>query len=140
MNYYCSYILRAKEGSFVIFFADFPEATTQGDTLQECLEMGEDAFHITIEEYIRERKKMPAPSSIEETRKKAFLQIEEDKDLIDTSFEPLIQLYKAPDVSQKPVKVMVSFPKSALERIDQKAEQFGLTRSAFLTKAGLAYE
>lgn len=139
MNYYCSYILRAKEGSFVIFFADFPEATTQGDTLQECLEMGEDAFNITIEEYIRERKHMPAPSSIEETRKKAFLQIEEDKDLVDTSFEPFLQLYKAPDVSQKPVRVTVSFSKATLDTIDIKAEKLGMTRSGFLAKCALAY-
>lgn len=139
MNYYCSYILRAKEGSFVIYFADFPEATTQGDTLQECLEMGEEAFNITIEEYIRERRNMPVPSSIEETRKKALLQIEEDNDLIDISFEPLIQLYKSPDVSQKPVRVTVSFSKSTLDTIDIKAGKLGMTRSGFLAKCALSY-
>lgn len=139
MNFYCSYILRAKEGSFVIYFADFPEAATQGDTLQECLELGEEAFNITIEEYIRERRNIPVPSSIEETRKKALLQIDENKELIDISFEPLIQLYKSPDVSQKPVRITVSFPKSTLDTIDIKAGKLGMTRSGFLAKCALAY-
>ncbi len=43
-------------------------------------------------------------------------------------------------VSQKPVKVAVSFPKYALAAIDLKADKLGLTRSGFLVKAALAYE
>lgn len=52
----------------------------------------------------------------------------------------LSNFFKASDTSQKPVKITVSFPKSALENIDKKAEQLGLTRSGFLVKAALAYE
>lgn len=65
--------------------------------------------------------------------------LEEDAEYTDLTFDPLFQYFKAPEMSQKPVKVMVSFPKSALETIDKKAEQLGLTRSNYLTKAGLAY-
>lgn len=140
MNYYSAYILKDKKLGYTIFFPDFPEATTQGDTLEECIALGDDALNITLEEYTSERREIPAPSSIQEVKEKARAKANEYAELIDASFEPLIQFYKAPDMSQKPVKVTVSFPKNCLDTIDKKAAELGMTRSGFLVKAALAYE
>ncbi len=140
MKYYYAYILKDKKTGYTVFFPDFPEATTQGDTIEECLDLGDEALNITLEEYIRERRNVPEPSKLNEVKKKAKAKMKEYAELLDLSFEPLIQFFKASDTSQKPVKITVSFPKSALENIYKKAEQLGLTRSGFLVKAALAYE
>lgn len=142
MIYYYAIIKKAGEGGFVAVFPDIPEAFTQGDDIPECIEMATDVLNISLEEYVRERRELPVPSSFEEVTKIAenlFLDPEETK-YIDTSFAPLVQIIFAEDMSQKPVKIMVSFPKGYLQDIDKKAEQLGMTRSGFLVKAALAYE
>lgn len=140
MNYYYAIITKSKERHFIAEFPDFPEGFTQGNTLPECYEMAEDVLNICIEEYIRERRDLPVPSSYEQAEAKAKEIMEEDKDMLDLSFAPLIQIFKAPEVSQKPVKLTVSFPKYALDTIDAKADKMGMTRSGFLVKAALAFE
>lgn len=140
MNYYYAVILAAKEGGFTAFFPDFPEAVTQGDDIPECIEMAADALNISLEEYVRERRTIPESSSFKKVKQAALQEFQENSDVLNTSFEPLIQLIQAPDMSQKPVKVTVSFPKSCLDTIDKKANELGMTRSGFLVKAALAYE
>lgn len=139
MEYYYAIITKSKQQNFIAEFPDIPEAFTQAESLLECYEMAEDVLAVCIESHIRERRGMPAPSSYEEINAKLHEIIEEDKDLLDLSFTPVIQFFKVPDVSQKPVKIAVSFPKYALETIDMKADKLGMTRSGFLVKAALAY-
>lgn len=139
MKYYYAFILKSKKNGYAVFFPDFPEASTQGDTLEECYEMGEDALKITLEEYMRERRELPVPSDFETVKQAAEKEALEDADLTDMSFAPLIQIFKTPEISLKPVKITVSFPKYALDAIDLKAEKLGMTRSGFLVKAALAY-
>lgn len=139
MSSYFAIITKSTDGYFIAEFPDFPEAVTQGKDLEECIVMAQDVLNISLEAYTRERRDIPKPSTINQTKEKAKELLKEDAKYTDLSFEPLFQYFKAPEMSQKPVKVMVSFPKSALETIDKKAEQLGLTRSNYLTKAGLAY-
>lgn len=140
MSSYFAVITKSTDGYFVAEFPDFPEAVTQGKDLEECIFMAQDVLNISLEAYTLERRAIPRPSTIEEIKAKTKELLKEDAEYTDLSFEPLFQYFKAPEMSQKPVKVMVSFPKAALESIDQKAERMGLTRSSFLTKAGLAFE
>lgn len=139
-GYYLACIFQAKEGGFVIEFPDIPEAFTQAEDYAECIEMAEDVLNISLEEYVRERKKLPKPSSLEKMKEFALQELQENPDTLDTSFEPLIQIIKTADMSQKPVKITVSFPKGHLDTIDKKAEKLGMTRSGFLVKAALAYD
>ncbi len=139
MSSYFAIITKSTDGYFIAEFPDFPEAVTQGKDLEECIFMAQDVLNISLEAYTLERRNIPTPSTIEQIKEKAKELLEEDAEYTDLTFDPLFQYFKAPEMSQKPVKVMVSFPKSALETIDKKAEQLGLTRSNYLTKAGLAY-
>lgn len=139
MDSYFAILVKAKEGGFIAIFPDIPEAFTQGEDIQECVEMAKDVLNISLEEYVRERRVFPTPSTVEEIRAKAKEELAENADTLDISFEPLIQLIVANDMSQKPVKVTVSFPKGYLDTIDLKAEKLGMTRSGFLVKAALAY-
>lgn len=139
MSSYFAIITKSTDGYFIAEFPDFPEAVTQGKDLEECIFMAQDVLNVSLEAYTLERRNIPTPSTIEQIKEKAKELLEEDAECTDLTFDPLFQYFKAPEMSQKPVKVMVSFPKSALETIDKKAEQLGLTRSNYLTKAGLAY-
>lgn len=140
MENYFAILLKAKEGGYIAFFPDIPEAVTQGEDLAACIEMAHDVLNTSLEEYVRERRKFPLPSSLAEIKEKAKTEIAENGDTLDLSFDPLFQLIIADDMSQKPVKFTVSFPKGYLDTIDKKAEKLGMTRSGFLVRAALAYE
>ena len=50
-----------KAGGYVVTFPDFGYGVTQGETGEEAMEMAQDLLVLTIGDYIRESKPMPAP-------------------------------------------------------------------------------
>ena len=52
----------AEEGGVVISFRDIPEALTQGDTLEEAIDLAQDALVTAIEFYFEDERPIPAPS------------------------------------------------------------------------------
>ncbi|MBE6442295.1 MAG: hypothetical protein E7022_08230 [Desulfovibrio desulfuricans] len=136
--YYFAIIYPSEEGTYVVDFPDFPEAFTSGKTLDECMVMAADALSITVEEYSKANRKLPTPSGIEDIRKKAAHEMATAEGL-DTSREPLFQMFPAPEVDMTPVKISVSFARSVLAGIDAKAKQRGMTRSGFLAAAAQAF-
>lgn len=140
MATYIASIFPTIEGNYAVEFFDFPEANTQGSTIEEAIEMAEDVLKISIEEYTRERRTIPSPSSFERIKELTLADIEETKEFLDMSKEVFYQHIKAPSVEIKPVKVTVSFPKNVLEQIDKKAAALGMTRSGLLANSALAYE
>ena len=134
---YFAVFMPAVEGGHVVAFPDFPEAFTQGDTLDECLLMGADALSITVEEYAKARKFLPEPSSLEKIRE--WAEKERNSEGLLPDGEVLYQLFIAPEADMTPVRVTVSIAKSVLDSIDEKARISGLTRSGFLVTAAQAY-
>ena len=51
------------EGGFVITFPDVPEAITQGETVEQCINEASDALEESIIGRINTRKEVPAPSA-----------------------------------------------------------------------------
>jgi antitoxin HicB len=51
-----------KAGGYVVTFPDFGYGVTQGETEEEAMEMARDLLMLTIGDYIREGKPLPAPS------------------------------------------------------------------------------
>ncbi|MBI3470975.1 MAG: type II toxin-antitoxin system HicB family antitoxin [Candidatus Solibacter usitatus] len=51
-----------KSGGYVVTFPDFGSGVTQGETVEEAIEMAQDLLTLTIGDYIREGKRLPAPS------------------------------------------------------------------------------
>jgi antitoxin HicB len=49
-------------GGYVVTFPDFGYGVTQGETDRESMEMAQDLLMLTISDYIREGKQLPAPS------------------------------------------------------------------------------
>lgn len=51
------------DGKFLmVTFPDIPEANSQGDSIEDALEMAKDALESAIDWYIEEGKPVPAPS------------------------------------------------------------------------------
>jgi antitoxin HicB len=50
-----------KAGGYVVTFPDFGYGATQGETEEEAMEMAQDLLMLTIADYIRESRPMPAP-------------------------------------------------------------------------------
>ena len=48
-------------GGYVVTFPDFGYGVTQGETDEDAMEMAQDLLMLTISDYIREGKPLPAP-------------------------------------------------------------------------------
>ncbi len=57
-----------EEGGFVITFPDFPEAITQGETIEECLLEARDCLAEALALRIDEKMEIPFPSSDSKTK------------------------------------------------------------------------
>jgi predicted RNase H-like HicB family nuclease len=139
MTYYFAVFIPTKEGGYSIAFPDFPEAISQGEDLGECMVMAADALALTVEEYVKVRRDLPPPSSLEEAQAWWEREREEDPSGIEAGRPALLQLFAAPETDATPVRVSVSLTKSVLASVDQKAKLLGLTRSGFLAAAAEVY-
>ena len=54
-----------KEKGYYLEFIDIPDAFTQGYTIEELYEMGQDVLSLILEDYLDENKEIPIPSTIE---------------------------------------------------------------------------
>ncbi|MBD5646233.1 MAG: hypothetical protein HDQ89_00945 [Desulfovibrio sp.] len=135
--YYAALFIPAREGGYAIYFPDIPEAITQGDTLEEGLDMARDALAISLEEYAKERRPLPNPSPVEVLE--AAMRSDMQTEGVDKSRKPLLQFFNAPDVDLTPVKLNISMTRGALADIDAKAARLGMTRSGFLVRAAQAF-
>lgn len=57
-----------KAGGFVVTFPDFGYGVTQAETGEEAMEMAQDLLMLTIGDYIRESRPLPAPKRHRGTR------------------------------------------------------------------------
>ena len=55
-------ILEVEKEGYSVFFPDLEGCYTQGDNLQDALEMAEDVLALTLYEYERMEKPIPAPT------------------------------------------------------------------------------
>ena len=106
-------------------------------TLEEALEMAEDVLAMMLQSMAEERKDIPEPSDIE--RVKRAVAAERAEGGLSMPDATVYQFVAAPSLDMVPVRVSVSFPKSVLALIDQKASVHGMTRSGFLARAAQAY-
>jgi len=135
MRYYQATLYPAKKGGYTVFFKDFPEALTQGADINEALENAREALALTIEEYIIEGRDMPEPTLPHQMHEWALINNPRGQTMNGVEIYPIPAL----EIDSHPVRVSISFTKSALGRIDEKAAALGMTRSGYLAAAGLGY-
>ena len=132
MEYYTATLYPAKEGGYTACFKDFPEALTQGEDMQETIKNAHEALALTIEEYAVAGRKLPPPSGAD-----VYLWSLEHNPTGMTMDGVMLVAVPGPGESQ--VRVSISFAKSTLAAIDQKAAALGMTRSGYLSAVGLGY-
>jgi len=136
MNHYIAVFFPASEGGYSVQFPDVPEAITQGRDLAEAMTMAQDALGVILADYARAGEVFPTPGGL----RAAMAWAEKESAAgngIDRAKEILYPLIAAPEIDETPVRVMVSFTRRDLSRIDEKARLAGLPRSKFLARAAL---
>ncbi len=58
--------LTKEDDGFIVTFRDIPEALTQGDTIEEAIEMAEDALLMAMDFYFEDNRIVPPPSARQE--------------------------------------------------------------------------
>ncbi|MDR2124724.1 MAG: type II toxin-antitoxin system HicB family antitoxin [Desulfovibrio sp.] len=136
-KYYTAGFVPEAGGTWTVYFPDFQEIHTGGESLEEATENAADALRTLLESMARGNNAVPEPSELASVREQV-----RDCRLLDALPYPedtVYQLVPAPSFDLTPVRVNVSIPRASLAEIDAKALAYGFTRSGFLTHAALAY-
>ncbi len=123
MKSYVALIHREPGSDYGVSFPDFPGCITAGATLDEAVEMGQEALGLHIRGMVEDGEPVPAASSLE-----TVMADPQNRDATAV-------LMVAPVMPAKIVRVNISLPEDVLGAIDRHAEQQGLTRSGFLARA-----
>ncbi len=138
MKSYIAAFLPESDGGYSVLFPDLPGCQTCGDSMQEAFSMAVDALDGFLRTLADDNDPIPDPSDMAEVPQKlAELCHECGIELPDSS---LLQLVPAPDLNLSTVRISISLRKYALDMIDRKAKEAGMTRGAFLVEAAGAYE
>lgn len=119
-------ILHKGEEEYGIFLPDFPGVVSGGKSVEECLRNVQDAvesvFAVTGQKELPEASPLDAVVGSEEARDGVVVLAD-----VDPSF-----------LSAKSIRVNLSIPEYLLARIDKKAHEHGMSRSAYMVQAALS--
>jgi len=124
--YYISLFIRDSKGKYAVFFPDFPEIASCGEDIDDAMKMARDALKIAVEEYTKENRKLPKPSDMNAV-KQWEQKLCEGEDM--SQSESMYPMFPCPNVDTRSVKITLSIPICALNALDRKARELGLTRS-----------
>jgi predicted RNase H-like HicB family nuclease len=120
---YIAYLHKDRKSDFGVSFPDFPGCVTAGKTLDEARRMAAEALSLHIEGMVEDGEPIPEPSTID-----------------DVADDPAMAGAVAFLVSvglDKTVRLNITARESQVAAIDQKAEEAGMTRSAYMVRAAL---
>ena len=121
---YIAYLHKDRKSDFGVSFPDFPGCVTAGKTLDEARRMAAEALALHIEGMAQDGEPIPEPSTID-----------------DVAEDPAMRGAVAFLVNvglDKTVRLNITARKSQVAAIDQKADEAGMTRSAYMVRAHLA--
>src|SRR5262249_60123877 len=120
---YIAYLHKDRKSDFGVSFPDFPGCVTARKTLDEARRMAEEALALHIDGMAENGEPIPEPSTID-----------------DLAEHPGMKGAVAFLVSvglDKTVRLNITGRESQVAAIDQKAEEAGMTRSAYMVRAAL---
>ena len=122
---YIAYLFKDPKSDFGVCFPDFPGCITAGKSLEEARVFAAEALSLHISWMEADGDVIPEPSTLDDLRHDP------------QSKGALICLISAMRPSDKPVRVNITARESQIKRIDQKASQAGMTRSAYMIQSAL---
>jgi predicted RNase H-like HicB family nuclease len=120
---YIAYLHKDRKSDFGVSFPDFPGCITAGKTLDEARRMAAEALALHIDGMAEDGEAIPEPSTLD-----------------DVAEDPAMRRAVAFLVSvgsHKTVRLNITARESQVAAIDQKADQAGMTRSAYMVRAAL---
>lgn len=124
MNY-IALVHKDKGSDYGVSFPDFPGCVSAGSTLEEAKVMAEEALVGHIQLLKELKKKLPAPSTLEE-----IMSCPENRSAIAFIIEV---------PSSHTVRINITLPEDVLDIVDHRARKLDLNRSAFFVQAALNY-
>jgi predicted RNase H-like HicB family nuclease len=124
MSEYIALIHKEKSSDYGASFPDFPGCIAAASTLEELRPLAEEALNFHVEGMREDNDAIPEPSSLDTIVKTR-----------DYKTASAVLIVNVPDEEGVAVRVNITLPEKALQRIDRKAKALGLTRSRFLAKA-----
>ncbi len=119
-------VIHKGEEEYGIFLPDFPGVVSGGTTVEECLRNLQDAVETVYE--VTGRKDLPEPSRLDDVVGSEDTQ---GGVVVPADIDPAF-------LSGRAIRVNLSIPEYLLARIDKKAHEHGLSRSAYMVQAALA--
>ena len=120
MRLYVGVIHKDKGSDFGVSFPDFPGAVTAAPSLEQAVEMAGEALALHVEGMLAEGQAIPSPSSADELRAQ-----------VADGIVVMVPL-KSDALAQR---VQITLPAPVLRRIDEYVDEWGQSRSSFLTEA-----
>ena len=119
-------VIHKGEEEYGIFLPDFPGVVSGGATVEACLRNLQDAVETVYE--VTGQKELPEPSRLDDVVGSEDAQ---GGVVVLADIDPAFLCSKA-------IRVNLSIPEYLLARIDKKAHEHGLSRSAYMVQAALA--
>ena len=122
---YIAYLHKDGKSDFGVSFPDFPGCITAGRTLEKARRLAPEALALHIQGMIEDGETIPQPSTLD--------QLQSDADRRGA----VCFLVSVDPAADKAVRVNITARASQIRKIDDLADQAGLTRSAFLVQSAL---
>lgn len=119
-------VIHKGEEEYGIFLPDFPGVISGGRSVEECLRNVQDAVETVFD--ATGQKDFPEPSSLDDVVGSEGAQ---DGVVVLADIDPSF-------LNARAIRVNLSIPEYLLARIDKKAHQAGMTRSAYMVQAALS--
>jgi predicted RNase H-like HicB family nuclease len=123
---YIAYLHKDRNSDFGVSFPDFPGCITAGKTLDEAHRMAAEALALHIAGMVEDGDPIPAPSALD--------------DLTDDPArkDAVAFLVHVDPHTDRTVRINITAREKQLERINQLANQAGMTRSAYMVHSALS--
>lgn len=120
---YIAYLHKDRKSDFGVSFPDFPGCVTAGKTLEEARRMAVEALALHIRGRAEDDEAIPEPSTIDDVAD-------------DSAMKGAVAFLVSVDL-EKTVRVNITARESQIDAIDRRAEEAGMTRSAYMVQSAL---
>ncbi len=123
-------LIHGHAGAYGVSWPDFPGLASGGASIDEAIARGREGLAAHIEALQEDGAEIPTPRGLDALRADPALA----EDFADAAIVAAIDV----ELPSRAVRINVSFDEGLLARIDRKAKELGMNRSAFLAEAARA--
>ncbi len=123
-------LIHGEPGAYGISFPAYPGMASGGATIDEAIIRGREGLAAHVEAMLEDGVALPARASMDELRA--------DPELAADFADAIMAVAVDVDLPVKSVRINVTVDEGLLARIDRRAKELGMSRSAFLAEGARA--